>query len=42
VTKGEELEYISLEGNWYKLKVVEGKPQEWVHRSVVVLEKPKS
>ena len=41
-TKGEELEYISLEGDWYKLKVVEGKPQEWVHRSVVVLEKSKS
>ncbi|UCD58118.1 MAG: SH3 domain-containing protein [Candidatus Hydrogenedentota bacterium] len=34
-TKGEELEYISLEGDWYKLKVAEGNPQEWVHRSVV-------
>jgi lipid-binding SYLF domain-containing protein len=34
-TKSEELEYISLEGDWYKLKVAEGKPQEWVHRSVV-------
>jgi lipid-binding SYLF domain-containing protein len=41
-TKGDKLEYISLEGDWYKLKVVEGKPQEWVHRGVVVLEKPKS
>ena len=39
-TKGEELEYISLEGDWYKLKVAEGKPQEWVHKSVVVAEKP--
>jgi lipid-binding SYLF domain-containing protein len=34
-TKGEKLEYISLEGDWYKLKGAEGKPQEWVHRSVV-------
>jgi len=34
-TEGEELEYISLEGDWYKLKVAEGNPQEWVHRSVV-------
>jgi len=39
-TKGEELEYISLEGDWYKLNVAEGKPQEWVHKSVVVAEKP--
>jgi len=36
-TKGERLEYISLEGDWYKLKVAEAKPQEWVHRSVVTL-----
>jgi uncharacterized protein YgiM (DUF1202 family) len=41
-TKGEKLEYISLEGDWYKLKVTEGKAQEWVHRGVVVPEKPKS
>ena len=33
--KGEKLEYVSLEGNWYRLKVAKGKPQEWVHRSVV-------
>jgi hypothetical protein len=33
--KGEKLEYISVEGNWYKLKVAQGKPQEWVHESVV-------
>jgi uncharacterized protein YgiM (DUF1202 family) len=33
--KGEKLEYISLEGNWYKLKVGKGRPQEWVHKSVV-------
>jgi len=41
-TKGEELAYIALEGDWYKLKVAEGKAQEWVHRSVVVPEKPQS
>jgi uncharacterized protein YgiM (DUF1202 family) len=35
-TKGEKLAYISLKGNWYKLKVKKGKPQEWVHKSVVV------
>lgn len=34
-TKSEKLEYISLEGNWYKLKGAQGKPQEWVHESVV-------
>ena len=34
-TKGDALEYLSLEGDWYKLKVAEGKPQEWVHKSVV-------
>ena len=34
-TKGERLEYISLEGDWYKLKVAKGKTQEWVHKSVV-------
>jgi len=33
--KGEKLEYVSLEGNWYGLKVAKGKPQEWVHKSVV-------
>jgi hypothetical protein len=32
---GEELEYISLEGNWYRLKVAKGNPQEWVHKGVV-------
>jgi lipid-binding SYLF domain-containing protein len=37
VSKGEELEYISLEGDWYNLKVAEGKPPEWVHKSVVTL-----
>ena len=31
----ENLEYISLEGNWYRLKVAKGKPQEWVHKNVV-------
>lgn len=36
-TKGETLEYISLEGDWYKLKGAEGKPQEWVHKSVVTI-----
>jgi lipid-binding SYLF domain-containing protein len=41
-TKGQELEYISLEGDWYKLKVAEDKAQEWVHRSVVVPENPTS
>jgi uncharacterized protein YgiM (DUF1202 family) len=35
-TKGEKLAYISLKGKWYKLKVKKGKPQEWVHKSVVV------
>lgn len=35
--KGDRLEYISLEGDWYKLKVARGDPQEWVHRSVVTL-----
>ena len=33
--KGERFDYISLEGNWYKLKVAKGRPQEWVHKSVV-------
>lgn len=32
---GETLEYVSLEGNWYRLKVPQDKPQEWVHKSVV-------
>jgi uncharacterized protein YgiM (DUF1202 family) len=32
-TKDEKLEYISLEGNWYKLKKGKGKPQEWVHKT---------
>jgi hypothetical protein len=36
-SKGEGLEYISLEGDCYKLKVAEGSPQEWVHKSVVIL-----
>jgi lipid-binding SYLF domain-containing protein len=35
--KGERLEYLSLEGDWYKLEVARGKPQEWVARSVVTL-----
>ncbi len=35
-TKGERLEYISRKGNWYKLKAGEGKPQEWVHKNVVI------
>ena len=35
-TKGEKLEYISRKGNWYKLKVAKGKPQEWVHKNVVI------
>ena len=39
VSKGEKLEYVSLEGNWYKLKVAEGQPQEWVHKNVVILSK---
>lgn len=34
--RGENLEYISLVGNWYKLKVKKGRPQEWVHKSVVI------
>lgn len=34
--KGEKLEYISLKGNWYKLRIKKGKHQEWVHKSVVV------
>jgi SH3-like domain-containing protein len=33
--KGEKLEYVSLEGSWYRLKVAKGIPQEWVHKSVV-------
>jgi len=33
--KGEKLEYVSLEDNWYRLKVAKGEPQEWVHKSVV-------
>jgi len=37
--KGEKLEYISREGNWFRLKVGKGKPQEWVHKSVVVMPK---
>lgn len=32
---GETLEYVSLEGNWYRLKVPQDKPQEWIHKSVV-------
>jgi uncharacterized protein YgiM (DUF1202 family) len=35
-TKGERLEYISRKGNWYKLKGGKGKPQEWVHKNVVI------
>ena len=35
-TKGERLDYISRKGNWYKLKVTKGKPQEWVHKNVVI------
>ncbi len=35
-TKGERLDYISRKGNWYKLKGGEGKPQEWVHKNVVI------
>lgn len=35
-TKGEKLEYIALEGHWYKLKGGKGKPQQWVHKSVVI------
>jgi lipid-binding SYLF domain-containing protein len=34
---GERLEYISLEGDWYNLKGAGGKPQEWVHKSVVTV-----
>jgi uncharacterized protein YgiM (DUF1202 family) len=34
-TKGERLEYVSRRGNWYKLRVAKGKPQQWVHKSVV-------
>jgi uncharacterized protein YgiM (DUF1202 family) len=37
--KGEKLEYISLVSNWYKLKVKKGRPQEWVHKSVVISSK---
>ena len=42
--KGEKLEYVALEGNWYRLKVAKGKPQEWVHQSVVksVIPKPET
>ncbi|MFB0507145.1 MAG: YSC84-related protein [Thermodesulfobacteriota bacterium] len=36
-TEGERLEYISLEGDWYNLKVAEGEPPEWVHKTVVTL-----
>lgn len=36
-TKGDALEYLSLEGDWYKLKVAEGKPQEWVYKNVVTV-----
>jgi hypothetical protein len=36
-TKGDALEYLSLEGDWYTLKVAKGKPQEWVHKSVVTV-----
>lgn len=32
---GETLEYISLEGNWYRLKVPQDRPQEWIHKNVV-------
>ncbi len=35
VSKGKKLEYISREGNWYRLKMAKGKPREWVHKSVV-------
>ncbi len=35
-TKGEKLEYSALEGHWYKLKGGKGKPQQWVHKSVVI------
>jgi lipid-binding SYLF domain-containing protein len=33
--RGDRLEYISLEGDWYKLKVARGDPQAWVHKGVV-------
>jgi uncharacterized protein YgiM (DUF1202 family) len=35
--KGEKLEYVARDGNWYRLKRGKGKPQAWVHKSVVTL-----
>jgi uncharacterized protein YgiM (DUF1202 family) len=40
-SQGEKLEFISFEGDWYKLKVPAGRPQEWVHKSVVVTDQEK-
>jgi hypothetical protein len=34
--KGEELPYTLLKDGWYKLKVAEGKPEEWISKGVVI------
>jgi uncharacterized protein YgiM (DUF1202 family) len=34
--KGEELLYTILKNDWYKLKVENGKPDEWIYRDVVL------
>ncbi len=34
--KGEELPYTMLKNDWYKLKVENGKPEEWIHKDVVI------
>jgi len=34
--KGEELPYTMLKNDWYKLKVENGKPEEWIYKDVVI------
>lgn len=34
--KGEELPYTILKNDWYKLKVDNGKPEEWIYKGVVI------
>jgi len=34
-SKGNRLQFTSLKGSWYKLRMRTGKSEEWVHKSVV-------
>ena len=34
--RGEELPYTLFKENWYKLKVDNGKPEEWIYKDVVI------